>query len=83
MKFYGMFVVRECEAGCPEMVDCWDEYQMDGNPEGFNEQWSKVRADTDILGSAVVEFHLSEGDLMAMILPEHQVVATGMRKVED
>jgi hypothetical protein len=79
MKFYGMFVVRNHEPTSPEIVDCWDEWTRDGNEEGFAEKWAQVRAEDDILGSAIVEFTLNENDLMGMILPVHKAEATGLR----
>jgi hypothetical protein len=41
MKIHTVWAVRKCNPGEPELVTAWDEFSVDANSEGFEEDVKK------------------------------------------
>lgn len=69
MKIYAMFGVRDGAGQNPELVDAWDEYTRDENPEGYDEAREKWAEGSSLAAFAVVTFEVDEQAVQRALFP--------------
>lgn len=69
---------RSDEPGAFELVDAWDEYAVDVNPEGFEESRAAALASLgdDLLRHVTVRIAVPTREIVAALEPDIEVVGT-------
>jgi len=74
MRIHALFVTRTYETSTPELVDAWDEYCIDSNPDGFDEARKNAATDDEVHAFAEVIFEVDEQAVMNALYPALVVV---------
>jgi hypothetical protein len=78
VKINALFVTRESEPMIPELVDAWDEFCIEENPDGYaaavRSQQSEV-GDGDVKAFAIVTFEVSDAPILDALYPDPVVVS--------
>lgn len=71
MQIYTVWATRKYASDEPELLTAWDEYSVDGNPEGFEEDVKKSidSLGTDYLAHRVVVITIDSTLIDAAFLP--------------
>ena len=64
---------RRPESDVPEALDCWDEYTIDENPDGFEEAIRTHKAKSDFAAVSVVIVSISTKAVMAILDPPNEL----------
>lgn len=64
MKLKVIFGLRVEQEETPEAIEVWDEYAIEGNPDGYEEQLAIARANKEFLSIVVAEFWVEEKKIM-------------------
>jgi hypothetical protein len=77
MKINAMFVTRESAPTIPELIDAWDEFCIEENPDGYEaavrSQQSEV-GDGDVKAFAIVTFEVPDSPIIDALYPDPVVV---------
>jgi hypothetical protein len=81
MKLHIIMGLRP-DSEVPEAIDCWDEYTIDANPEGFDEAVAKAKEKIPSFFSTVdvVVVSVSTKAVMAILSPPNDVQGTVVAK---
>lgn len=60
MKIFAMFGAYKGSTEVPELLEAWDEYARDENPDGYNDALDKWKNEADVVAFAVVTFEVDE-----------------------
>ena len=74
MMIFGLFITRKHEKDIPELVDAWDEYTIEENPDGYQEAIRKWQGEEDVDSFAVVGFSASDQLLLNALYPDPVVI---------
>lgn len=74
MRIHALFVTRTYERTTAELVDAWDEYAVDDNPEGFDKARKKAAMGDEVHAFAEVIFEVSEQAVMNALYPDPVVL---------
>lgn len=71
MKIICLFITRSYEPDNPELLVAWDEYSIDNNLKGFDEECDKAlkAVGNDILNKAYVTVKVDEDSIMKILRP--------------
>lgn len=69
MKIFAMFGAYKGAEG-PELLEAWDEYARDENPDGYNESLEKWKTEADVVAFAVVTFEVDELAIHRALYPK-------------
>lgn len=78
-----MFGTRKHTEDELELLDAWDEFTADENPDGFQDAKRKWAEATDIAAFAVVAFEVSYDAVMEALYPEPPEVDASMVSVDS
>jgi len=86
MKLHILFGQRRCSYEgeyAPEALLCWDEYAVDNNPEGYEEDLAKTREKyaSEMTSMRVIVVQV-DGDKVSKLLNEDPVVRGDVLGVE-
>lgn len=77
MKINALFVTRTHATDVPELVEAWDEYTVDENPDGYKAALAKWRGylnDGDVDAFTVVTLRVSAQTVLNALYPDPVVV---------
>jgi hypothetical protein len=77
MKINALFVTRKGDTDVPELVDAWDEYTIDENPDGYTDAIAKWRGylnDGDVDAFTVVTLRVSAQAVLNALYPDPVVL---------
>lgn len=67
MRVNLIVVLQECEPDAPWVAGAWDEYSIDNNPEGYNEELEKHKSKSCQV--RVLPIIVPEANVMALFNP--------------
>ena len=70
MKIFAMFGAYKDRADVPELLDAWDEYARDDNPDGYMEDHQRWSTDPDLVAFTEVTFEVDEQAIRRALSPE-------------
>lgn len=79
MKLHVIFGQREERYEgqyAPESLDCWDEYSVEENPDGFEEAIKKHRDSKEFVRVEVVKINVNGKQIRDILNPQHVIAGT-------
>lgn len=70
-----MFGAHKTNTEVPELLDAWDEYTRDENPDGYEDAREKWANGSDLASFAIVTFEVDEQAIHRALYPKPVKVA--------